>query len=193
MRHSIPKVREGPKAVKQLECVYVDLCSPMSIPSHSGHLYSMNIIDDYSSFVWSFPLHSKHEAAPMLKAWLLALEVQTNYHLQCFITDNGELCSTQIQDWCFQKGIWHLFTAPYTSAHNGWAEHLHRTLFNKAQAMMTDCKVPASMWDEFVATATHLTNLTQTSANKGKTPTFYGTVANLNFTTYGKLAAKPTC
>ena len=50
------------------------------------------------------------------------------------------------------------------------AQRLHRTLFNKARAMMTDCKAPALMWDEFVATAAHLTNLTRTSANKGKTP-----------------------
>ena len=35
---------------------------------------------------------------------------------------------------------------------------------------MTDCKAPPSMWDEFVATATHLTNLTRTLANRGKTP-----------------------
>ena len=78
----------------------------------------MNIIDDYSSYVWSLPLYSKSDAAPILKAWLTALEVQTTYCLQSFITDNGELFSLQILDWCSEKGILHLFTAFYTSAHN---------------------------------------------------------------------------
>ena len=85
----------------------------------------MNIIDDYSSFVWSVPLRSKAEAATMLKHWLTAMEVQTPHRLASFVTDNGELASLQIQNWCSEKGILHLFTAPYTSTQNGRAEHLH--------------------------------------------------------------------
>jgi len=130
---SVPKVREGVRATKQLERVYVDLCSPMSIPSRSGRLYSMNIIDDFSSFVWSLPLRSKAEAAPVLQEWLTTLEVQTPHHLQSFVTDNSELASNQIQSWCSTKDILHLFIAPYTSAHNGCAEHLHQTLLDKAR------------------------------------------------------------
>jgi hypothetical protein len=142
----------------------------MSIPSRSGRLYSMNIIDDYSSFVWSLPLRSKDEAAPTLKTWLLALEVQTPHRLSSFVTDNGELASLQIHAWCASKGILHLLTAPYTSAHNGQAEWLHRTLLDKARAMLSTCASPRNMWDEFCATAAYLTNLTGASANAGKTP-----------------------
>jgi Integrase core domain len=124
-RSSIPKLREGARVSGHLEHVFVDLCGPMSIPSCSSHLYSMNIIDDYSSFVWSLPLHLKDEAAPVLKHWLTALEVQMPQRLKSFVTDNGKLASFQIQDWCSQKGILHLFTTPYTSAHNDHAERLH--------------------------------------------------------------------
>ena len=67
-RTSIPRVREGARVSRQLERVYIDLCGPMSIPFQSGRLYSMNIIDDFSSLVWSIPLCSKDEAAPMLKS-----------------------------------------------------------------------------------------------------------------------------
>jgi hypothetical protein len=76
---SVPRVREGARASKPLKCIYVDLCGPMAVPSCSGRLYSMNIIDNYSSFVWMLPLHSKDEAAPFLKIWLTTLEVQTTY------------------------------------------------------------------------------------------------------------------
>ena len=121
MHLSVPRVREGMRASKQLERIYVNLCGPMAILSHSGRLYLINIIDDFSSFVWSIPLCSKDKAAPFLKYWLTALEVQTPHCLQNFVTDNGELSSSQIHAWCAQKGIHHLFTAPYTSAHNGHA------------------------------------------------------------------------
>ena len=80
-RSSVPKVCEGLQATKQLECVYIDLCGPMSVPSCSGRLYSMNIIDDFSGFVWSIPLRSKAEASVMLKHWLMAMEVQTPHQL----------------------------------------------------------------------------------------------------------------
>ena len=169
-RSSVPKVREGFKAEKPLDRVYVDLCGPMSVPSRSGFLYCMNIIDDFSGFVWSIPLRFKHEAASALKAWHLALDIQTPYRLKSFVTDNGELCSNSIHQWCKEKGVLHLFTAPYTSAQNGRAERLHRTLMDKARSMRSACGAPFNMWDEFCATAAYLTNFTGASANKGKTP-----------------------
>lgn len=167
---SVSEVREGARATKPLERIYVDLCGPMSIPLHSHCLYSMNILDDYSSFVWSLLLHPKDEAAPALKSWLLTLEVQTSYWLQSFITDNGELASSHIQLWCTQKGILHLFTTPYTSTHNGCTEHLHHTLFRKSYAMLSACLASFNLWDEFCTTIAYLTNLTGASANNGKTP-----------------------
>ena len=47
----VSKTREGMKATKPLERVYVDLCGPMPVTSRSGFSYSMNVIDDYSSYV----------------------------------------------------------------------------------------------------------------------------------------------
>jgi len=41
--NTVPAVREGVRASRQLERVYVDLCGPMSIPSHSGRLYPTKI------------------------------------------------------------------------------------------------------------------------------------------------------
>lgn len=65
-RSPVPKMWEGVKATMPLERVYVDLCGPMPVASRSGWLYSMNVIDDYSSYVWSLPLKSKSEASSVL-------------------------------------------------------------------------------------------------------------------------------
>ena len=59
IRSLVPKIREGPKAVEKLEKVYVDLCGLMPYVSHSGHLYTMHVIDDFSGYMWSLPLKSK--------------------------------------------------------------------------------------------------------------------------------------
>jgi len=169
-RSAVPKLREGVRASGPLDCVFVDLCGPMSVPSCFGHLYCMNIIDDFSSFVWSLPLHSKADAGSTLRTWLTAIEVQTTRRLRSFVTDNGELATIQIHHFCSECGILHLFTAPYTSAHNGCAECLHRTLMDKARAMRSACNAPFDLWDEFCGTAAYLTNLIGSSSNNGTTP-----------------------
>ena len=169
-RSHVPKVREGRWATKRLERVYIDLCGPMPCVSKYGHLYSMNVIDDFSSYIWSLPLKSKSEAINVLRVWHQAVENQTGERLKTLVTDNGELVSKTTTAWCTLYGITHQFIAPYTSAHNGRAERLHRTVLGKARTMRLSCNTPASLWDEFCATSAYLTNFTASLSLNGKTP-----------------------
>jgi transposase InsO family protein len=169
-RSSVPKSREGSRATRPLEHIFVDLCGPMPCRSWSGRLYSMNLIDDFSSYVWSLPLRSKDEAASILQLWHCVVENQSGHCLKIIVSDNGELVSKSMHDWASMHGIDHQHTAPYTSAHNGRVEQLHRTLLGKARAMRLSCNAPASFWDEFCATSTYLSNLTASSTLNGKTP-----------------------
>ena len=169
-RSPVPKVREGVKANRRLERVHVDLCGPMAVSSRSGNLYSMNVIDDFSGYVWSIPLRAKSEACSAIQIWHKAVTVQSGDNLRMLVTDNGELVSNSMRDWCQTNGIDHQLTAPHTSAHNGRVERLHRTILGKARAMRLACNAPGSLWDEFCATAAYLTNLTAATANKGRTP-----------------------
>ena len=79
----------------------------------------MNIIDDFSGYVWSIPLRSKSHACPALQTWHKAVTVQSGESLRIITTDNGELVSKSMQNWCQTLGINHQLTAPYTSAQNG--------------------------------------------------------------------------
>ena len=169
-RTAVPKTRENAKATKRLERVYVDLCGPMAVTSRAGNVYSMNLIDDFSGYVWTVPLRSKASAFHAIQIWHKAVTVQTGETLRILISDNGELASNSMREWCQTEGIDHQLTAPYTSAHNGRAERLHRTILNKARTMRLACNAPGFLWDEFCATAAYLTNLTGAKANLGRTP-----------------------
>lgn len=169
-RSSIPKEREGERATRPLERVFVDLCGPIRPVSSSGRLYSMNVIDDFLSYVWSLPLRSKSDASSILQRWHRAVTNQTSHWLQILISDNGELVSNAMAEWCARNGIDHRRTAPYMSAQNGRAERLHRTLLGKARAMLASCKAPPEFWDEFCATSAYLTNLTATPSLQNRTP-----------------------
>jgi transposase InsO family protein len=132
---SVPKVREGGRAENPLQCVYVDLCGSMPVTSQSGHLYSMNVIDNHSGYVWSLPLKNKLDASHILQRWHCAVENQSGHKLKIIVTDNGELVSNSMHAWCADHGIDHQRTAPYTSAQNGRAERLHRTILGRAHSM----------------------------------------------------------
>src|SRR6267142_539054 len=168
-KSAVPKTQEGPKATRHLERVFVDLTCPMSVMSRTGKKYLMNIIDDFTSYIWSIPLSSKDEASKLLQIWQCTMENQTDDRLKFLVTDNGELISQSITDWCTSHGIEHKLTAPYTSAQNGRAERVHQTIMNKARSMRLACNAPATLWDEFCTTATYLTTLTASVTLKGTT------------------------
>jgi transposase InsO family protein len=170
LHSQIPKIQEGVKADKRLGRVYADVCGPMAVTSRARNVYALNMIDDFSGYVWSVPLRSKADACVALQTWHKAVTVQSGDILRILVTDNGELVSNSMKEFCALHGIDHQLTAPYTSAQNGRAERLHRTLANKARTMRLSCNAPAFLWDDFFATATYLTTLTAATANNGRTP-----------------------
>jgi hypothetical protein len=182
MHQPVPKTCEGGKATRHPGRVFVDLTGPQTTISRSGCSYIMNIIDDYSSYHWMQLLKAKSEAARELREWLLAVENQLGEKLCYLVTDNGELCSNEMNRWCAEKGITHQFTAPHTSAQNGCIERLHRTLMNKARAMRLSCNAPLHLWDEFILTASCLSTLTTSKVAKGRTPyeLWFGTCPSLS-------------
>ena len=131
-RNSIPKVRQGQRATQCLEKVFIDLSGP-HVATASGFLYVMHIVDDFSSFIWSVPLHDKGCAFPALSAWQHLREAELSLHVGTYCTDCGELWSNQMEAWLSSCAAKQEFTAPYTSAQNGRSEHTHLTIMNLAQ------------------------------------------------------------
>jgi Reverse transcriptase (RNA-dependent DNA polymerase)/GAG-pre-integrase domain/gag-polypeptide of LTR copia-type len=169
----VPKKREegiGHRASRKLEKVWVDLIGPMAVTSRTGNKYMMDIVDDYTSHPWSIPLKTKSDAFRYLKGWELAREKETGLQVGTYITDGGELKSDEMAKWLESRGIAHLFTAPYTSAHIGRVERMHRTLMGKARTMKTYANLPDFLWDELYLTAAHLTAKTITRSLGDITP-----------------------
>ena len=96
----VPSVHEGVKATKCLQRVHIDLCRLMPMTSRSSYRYSMNLIDDFSGYPWTIPLKLKSDAFLRLRAWELSVTTQCNEHVSIYNTDNGELKSHKMQNWC---------------------------------------------------------------------------------------------
>jgi len=169
----VPKKREeglGHRATRKLEKVWVDLHGPVAVPSRTGNKYIMNIVDDFTSYPWTIPLKSKDEAFPMLTAWQTARETETGLKLMLYRVDGGELKSNAMETWLRERGTQQEFTAPYTSAHIGRVERMHRTLMGKQRAMRAYSKLPPFLWDELYLTASHIHTKTMTRSLDNKTP-----------------------
>ena len=167
----VPKARqEGQRAAKRLEIVWVDLSGPHDVTSHKGNKYILNLVDDATSFPWSIPTTLKDVAYSELKIWELAREQETGSKVGTYRTDNGELKSKAMDEWLWSQGTRQEFMAPYTSAHNGRVECIHRTLMNKARKMQIYADLPPYLWDEFYLTASYLHAQTTTHSLNGSTP-----------------------
>src|SRR5271169_3716651 len=170
-RTPVPKAREeSRKATRRLEIVWVDLSGPHDVTSRSGNKYILNLVDDATSFPWSIPIPSKDAAYSELKVWELARENETGIKVGTYRTDNGELKSKAMDEWLRSQGVRQEFTAPYTSAHNGRVEQMHRTLMNKARTMRIYSDLPPNLWDELYLTASYLHARTTTRSLQGSTP-----------------------
>lgn len=173
-RTPVPKEREegeGHRARAKLGKVWVDLTGPSAVMSRTGNRYIMNIVDDYTNKPWSIPLKAKDDGFEELKAWVLARENETGLQLKILcISHDGELNGTEHKEWYRKRGITLEVGAPYTSAHMGRVEHMHRTLTGKARTMRLAAGCPPCLWDEFYLTAAHLHGKTRTSAVQDVTP-----------------------
>jgi len=169
----VPKRQEeglGHRATRKLEKVWVDLHGPVAVLSRTGNKYIMNIVDDFTSYPWSVPLKTKDDAFPALMAWQLAWETESGLKVVLYRVDNGELKSNEMDAWLHAHGTQQQFTAPYTSAHIGRVERMHRTLMGKQRAMRAYAKLPPFLWDELYLTASHIHTKTMTRSLDNKTP-----------------------
>jgi len=66
-KSSILKVREGTHADHRLGIIHVDLMEHPDTVSVAGNKYIMDVIDDFSSYLWSITLTSKNDAFPALQ------------------------------------------------------------------------------------------------------------------------------
>lgn len=125
---SVPKMRVGPKATRRLELIFMDVVEQFNTHSASGHMYSLDILDDCSSKRWVIPLPSKADMFPRYHAWQLAHQVKTGETVGIVQINSGELESHDMQAFLASQGTTMHHMAPYTSAHNGQIEPITEPL-----------------------------------------------------------------
>ena len=154
----LPFSRSKTFNVVPFQLIHCDLwTSP--IPSNSGLKYYLVIIDDYSHYMWTFPLRHKSDATTVITNFVAFARTQFDIPVVAMQADNGtEFVNSTLSTFFTGHGIHLRLSCPYTSPQNGKAERALRTLNDITRTLLFQAHMPSSYWAEALAAATYLLN-----------------------------------
>lgn len=167
------------KVSMPFEIVHSDLwTSP--VQSLSGIKYYVLFLDQFSHFLWVYPLRSKDQVFSKFKEFSSYVNTQFSTTIKAFQCDNGtEFNNSQFHNLFASQGTTFRFNCPYTSQQNGRSERMIRTINNAVRTLLFQAQLPNSFWVEALHTAVHVLNLLPSKAISNETP-------------FSKLFQKPT-
>lgn len=166
----LPFQSSSSRAPSLFELIHCDLwTSP--VVSVSGFKYYLIILDDYSHYVWTFPLHLKSDTFATLTHFFAYVRSQFGAAVKAIQCDNGrEFDNSTSRSFFLTNGIHPHMSCPYTSSQNGRAERMIRTINNVVRSLLFQACMPPSYWVEALHVATHVLNILPTKTLQSSTP-----------------------
>jgi hypothetical protein len=129
-------------ATRNFQLIHCDLwTSP--ITSVSGHKYYLAILDDYSHYLWTFPLRLKSDTFSTLTNFFAYVRTQFGVTVQGVQCDNGrEFDNLNARDFFSTHGVLLRMSCPYTSPQNGKAERIIRSINNVVRTLLFQASIP---------------------------------------------------
>ena len=159
---------------KPFEVLHVDICGPFTQPiSYDNAQYFLTVVDAYSSLVYALPLADKALATRVLIDHIRRCKTDLNaenWPRFVYLDNGSEFQNKRFTKFCTKKGIQLQFTNTYLSYQNGKAERMHRTIQEKARALLASANMPLIFWSEAVRHAVYLLNMTPRRSLNWQTP-----------------------
>ena len=168
------------RAVKPLQFIHCDLAVPIENLSKEWYKYAVCFVDDYSSVNIVYCIKRKSDTSQAFKQFLA--DTAPYGTVERLRSDNGtEFTCKEFQDVILNNKTKHEFSAPSSPRQNGTAERSWRSLFEMARCILTDSKLPKSLWPYAVKNASYIRNRCF-NPRTGKTPLelFAGVKPNLS-------------
>ncbi|GFZ05551.1 hypothetical protein Acr_17g0011230 [Actinidia rufa] len=118
----LPIAHSGFVTHAPFELMHMDVWGPAPVASFQGFRYYLLIMDDFTRFVWLFPLHYKSDVKVTISNFKAFVSTQFQCNIKSFRSDNGdEFVNTYLAHLCTQFGILHQTSWPHTPKQNGAA------------------------------------------------------------------------
>jgi histone deacetylase 1/2 len=142
------------------------------ILSSGGHRYYALFLNDFTNFLWTFPLHNKSQMHYIFLKFQAHIQTQFERKIKCFQCDNGKEYDNSIfHKFCDLNGMSFRFSCPHTSPQNGKAERKIRTINNIIRTLLAHASIPPSFWHHALQMATYLHNILPNKKLALQTPT----------------------
>jgi histone deacetylase 1/2 len=153
------------------DIVHSDLWTSPTLSS-GGHRYYILFLDDFTNFLWTFPIANKSQTYSVFLKFRNHIKTQFERDIKCFQCDNGkEYDNTSFHKFCEQNGMSFRFSCPHTSPQNGKAERKIRTINNMIRTLLAHASLPPSFWHHALQMATYLLNILPNKQLALETPT----------------------
>ncbi|XP_048335502.2 retrovirus-related Pol polyprotein from transposon RE2 isoform X1 [Ziziphus jujuba] len=130
---------------------------PASVSSKEGYKYYIQFLDDYSRYVWIYPLKTKSEALAIFSSFHVMVERQFDKKIKVLQADwGGEFRS--FLPYLSKFGIVFRHPCPYIHTQNGKVERKHRHLVELGLCLLAQAHMSLVYWWEAFHCASFLIN-----------------------------------
>ena len=130
------------------------------VMSSLAHKYYVLFLDDYSNFLWTFPISNKSQVYSTFQKSRAYIKTQFQREIKYIQCDNsGEYVNGKFQKLCEEKGISFRLSCPHTSPQNGKVERKIRSIINIVRTLLIHASLPSSFWHHALQMATYLLNM----------------------------------
>jgi hypothetical protein len=121
--------------------------------------YYLTILDDFTHYLWTFPLKQKSDTFTTLSNFFAYVATQFSCTVKAIQCDNRrEFDNSFTRTFLLSKGAQLWMSCPYTSPQNGKVEHIIRTINNVIRTLLIQASLPGRYWDEGLHTTVYLLN-----------------------------------
>lgn len=166
----LPFQKSDSFTTKPFDIIHSDIwTSPLT--SISGFKYYVIFLDDFSHFLWVFPLRRKNEVFSKFLQFYKYVETQFNTRIKALQCDNGgEYQNSNFQTLFHPNGMQFRFSCSHTSQQNGKSERMLRTVNNSIRCLLFQAHLASGYWVEALHAAVHILNILPSKAIQNKVP-----------------------
>lgn len=141
--------------------------------SSTGHKYYVLFLDNYSNFLWTFPISQKFQVYPIFQKLRAYIKTEFQREIKTIQYDNGgEYMSNNFRKMCELNGISFRYSCPYTSSQNGKDERKIRSINNIIRTLLIHASLPPSFWHYALEMATYISNILSSKSINFQSPLY---------------------
>ena len=164
------------RAVMPLDRLHLDMSGQIHCKSYGGHQYYLVVVDDATSYKWTYVLKNKTDYLACIDHLFVRLGEMPKILKgtpRALRTDNaGEMISAEARAYMQKHRIWHELCNPYEHFQNPRAESAIGGVGMRARTMLHSSGVPKRHWPQAVMYAAEIDNRTL-PYKKGSSMTCY--------------------